>query len=71
MPNSLRSPAFLAVLSLFLLANPIVVFAHPGHGDEFHSGSDATPSVTPIQVDAQTSQRLGIKVAPVKRQSIA
>jgi membrane fusion protein, heavy metal efflux system len=71
MPNSLRSPAFLAVLSLFLLANPLVVVAHPGHGDEFHSGGDATPSVTPIQVDAQTSQRLGIKVEPVKRQPLA
>lgn len=69
MANSLPSPAFGIVLSLMFLASPVV--AHPGHGDEFHSGSDATPAVTPIQVDAQTSQRLGIKVEPVQRQRLA
>ncbi|MEA5581376.1 efflux RND transporter periplasmic adaptor subunit [Nodularia harveyana UHCC-0300] len=71
MSNFLGSPAFLVVLSLFLWSSPIVVVAHPGHGDEFKGGSDVTSSVTPIQVDAQTSQRLGIKVEPVKRQQLA
>jgi membrane fusion protein, heavy metal efflux system len=69
MANSLPSPAFGIVLSFMFLVSPVV--AHPGHGDEFHSGSDATPAVTPIQVDAQTSQRLGIKVEPVQRQRLA
>jgi cobalt-zinc-cadmium efflux system membrane fusion protein len=71
MPNSLPSPALGTVLSFLLFASSGVVLAHPGHGDEFHSGSDATPSVTPVQVDAQTSQRLGIKVEPVQRQPLA
>lgn len=71
MPNSLPAPALGIVLSLMLSISPIVVVAHPGHGDEFHSGSDATPAVTPVQVDAETSQRLGIKVEPVQRQPLA
>jgi cobalt-zinc-cadmium efflux system membrane fusion protein len=70
MPNSLAFSVLVAVLSSTLLTNPIIVFAHAGHGDKFHSGSDSTPSLTPIKVDAQTSQRLGIKVELVKRQSL-
>ncbi|WP_089093948.1 efflux RND transporter periplasmic adaptor subunit [Nodularia sp. NIES-3585] len=61
----------ITVMSLLLLASPVVVSAHPGHGDEFHSGSEAMPSETPIQVDTVTAQRLGIKVEPVQRQRLA
>ncbi|YAF94253.1 MAG: efflux RND transporter periplasmic adaptor subunit [Nodularia sp. CChRGM 3473] len=67
---SIRSLS-ITVVSLLLFVSPAVVFAHAGHGDEFHGGSEATSSTTPIQVDTQTAQRLGIQVAPVKRQQLA
>ncbi|MEB3279931.1 MAG: efflux RND transporter periplasmic adaptor subunit [Lyngbya sp.] len=54
------------LLSLVLLMSPTPVFAHAGHGDEFHSESEATvPSG--ITVDNQTLQRLGIRVEPVTK----
>ena len=54
------------LLSLLLLISPTPVFAHAGHGDEFHSESEATvPSG--ITVDNQTLQRLGIRVEPVSK----
>jgi len=59
------------MLSLFLLANPAAVLAHGGHGDEFHQETEATQSTSSIQVDAQTAQRIGIKIEPVKRQKLA
>ncbi len=55
----------------FLLANPAAVLAHGGHGDEFHQESEATQSNGSIQVDAQTAQRIKIKIEPVKRQKLA
>jgi len=77
MPN-LRSQNAIAIrtssgtiLSVFLLANPAAVLAHAGHGDEFHQESQATQSTGSIQVDAQTAQRIGIKIEPVKRQKLA
>ncbi|OUL34178.1 efflux transporter periplasmic adaptor subunit [Nostoc sp. T09] len=78
MSNSLRSQSPTAIrslsgilLSLLILANPAVVLAHGGHGNEFQAGTEATQTATPIQVDAQTAKRLGIKVEPVKRQPLA
>ncbi|BAY09690.1 efflux RND transporter periplasmic adaptor subunit [Calothrix sp. NIES-2098] len=78
MSNSLRFQAPTVIrsvsgtlLSLLILANPAVVLAHGGHGNEFQSGGEATQTATPIQVDAQTAKRLGIKVEPVKRQPLA
>ncbi|WP_026733291.1 efflux RND transporter periplasmic adaptor subunit [Fischerella sp. PCC 9605] len=59
------------LLSLMLLANSAVVLAHPGHGNEFQGGSEATDAPDSIQVDAETAKRLGIKVEPVKRQQLA
>jgi len=59
------------VLSLVLLTTPIAVLAHAGHGDEFHSGSEATQVSEAIQVDTETAKRLGIKVEPVTRQQLA
>lgn len=77
MPN-LRSQTAIAIrtssstiLSVFLLANPAAVLAHGGHGDEFHQESQATQSTASIQVDAQTAQRIKIKIEPVKRQKLA
>ncbi|KKD35093.1 efflux RND transporter periplasmic adaptor subunit [Limnoraphis robusta] len=54
------------LLSLIFLMSPIPVFAHAGHGDEFHSESEAT-TPSGITVDAQTLQRLGIRIEPVTR----
>lgn len=78
MPNSLRFQPIVIIrcvsgtlVSLLLLASPIVVLAHGGHGNEFQGDSEATPATSSIQVDTQTAQRLGIKVEPVKRQQLA
>ncbi|OKH26565.1 efflux transporter periplasmic adaptor subunit [Hydrococcus rivularis NIES-593] len=78
MPNSLRFQPTVTIrcvsgtlVSLLLLASPIVVLAHGGHGNEFQGESEATPATSSIQVDTQTAQRLGIKVEPVKRQQLA
>jgi len=61
-----------AILSLALLATPVAVLAHAGHGDEFHQGgSEVVPTLGSVQVDAQTAKRLGIKVEPAKRQQLA
>lgn len=77
MPNS-YSQAFTAIrcvsgtfFSVLLLASPAVVLAHAGHGNEFQGGSETTGATNSIQVDAETSKRLGIKVEPVKRQQLA
>ncbi|WP_414620403.1 efflux RND transporter periplasmic adaptor subunit [Calothrix sp. CCY 0018] len=56
------------ILSLSLLASPAAVLAHAGHGDEFQSGGEA--QTTSIQVDADTANRLGIKVEPAKKQRL-
>jgi membrane fusion protein, heavy metal efflux system len=72
-PLRFQSPTSLsgAILSLLLLANPAVVLAHGGHGNEFQGGSEANSTTTAIQVDTETAKRLGIKVEPVKRQPLA
>ncbi|MBD2532076.1 efflux RND transporter periplasmic adaptor subunit [Nostoc flagelliforme FACHB-838] len=78
MPNSLRFQPILTIrcvsgrlVSLLLLASPVAVLAHAGHGDEFHQESETTPATSSIQVDSQTAQRLGIKIEPVKSQRLA
>ncbi|MCC5653837.1 efflux RND transporter periplasmic adaptor subunit [Nostoc sp. XA013] len=78
MPNSLRFQPILTMrcvsgtlVGLLLFANPVVVLAHAGHGDEFQGESEATPATSSIQVDTQTAQRLRIKVEPVKSQRLA
>ena len=64
-----------AIVSLAILIAPVTVpvitLAHGGHGDEFHTGSEATQTTDSIQVDAETAKRLEIKVEPVKRQRLA
>jgi len=57
-------------LSLVLLANPAAVLAHAGHGDEFKH-DDAVQSTEGIQVDATTAQKIGIKIEPVVKKSLA
>jgi membrane fusion protein, heavy metal efflux system len=60
------------LLSLWLFIDPVAVFAHAGHGDEFHqSGGDAAQTPAAISVDAETSKRIGIKVEPVKAQRLS
>jgi cobalt-zinc-cadmium efflux system membrane fusion protein len=78
MSNSLRTQIPIAIpsisitfLSLLLLANPAVVQAHGGHGNEFHQENEATQTTNSIQVDANTAKRLGIKLEPVKSQKLA
>lgn len=77
MPKSYSQPltivrcVFGTLFNLLLLANPAVVLAHTGHGNEFQGGSEATGASGSIRVDAQTAKRLGIKVEPVKRQQLA
>lgn len=66
----LRCVSF-TLLSLILLSAPAAVFAHAGHGDEFHGANETTQPTGAIQVDAQTAKRLGIKVESVKRQQLA
>jgi len=59
-----------ALLSLFLLTFPTAVFAHGGHGDEFHGGNATSETSNSIPVDAQTAKRLGITVEPVTKRRV-
>jgi cobalt-zinc-cadmium efflux system membrane fusion protein len=56
---------------LLLLAAPLRVLAHAGHGNEFQGGSHAVQSTDAVQVDAETTKRLGLKVEAVSRQRLA
>jgi membrane fusion protein, heavy metal efflux system len=57
------------VSALLLTAASPSVLAHGGHGHEFQGNS--APAAGSMQVDAATAQRMGLKVAPVRRQSLA
>ncbi len=59
-----------AGFSLLLLGTPTDVFAHAGHGDEFHQGQ-AAPPADAIAVDPVTAARIGLTVEPVRRQPLA
>ena len=58
------------LFSLILLSSPAAVFAHAGHGDEFHQSGETTQTPAAISVDAETAKRLGIKVSPAARQRL-
>ncbi|MEG4579868.1 efflux RND transporter periplasmic adaptor subunit [Microcoleus sp. MON1_C5] len=58
------------LLSLAFLTSPAAVFAHAGHGDEFHQSGETTQTPAAISVDAETAKRLGIKVSPAARQRL-
>ncbi len=66
--HKLRAPIVNLFLSLILLSNPAIALAHAGHGDEF-KGNAATQN-TGITVDDEVAKSLGIKVEPVKQQSL-
>ncbi|MEZ2314334.1 efflux RND transporter periplasmic adaptor subunit [Microcoleus sp.] len=59
------------LFSLILLSSPAAVFAHAGHGDEFHQSGETTQIPAAISVDTETSKRIGIKVEPVKAQRLS
>ncbi len=71
LPQRSTTPVTVSFLMLLLLATPIRVFAHGGHGNEFQEGSQSDQSADAIQVDAETRKRLGLKVEPVSRQRLA
>ncbi len=61
-------PRFAEIIYILVIFfTPITAWAHAGHGNEFQGGSEPTGT---IKVDTETAQRLGIKVAPVKRQNL-
>ena len=65
-PNySNLTPTLLA--TLLLVMTPAAVLAHPGHGNEFEGGGDASAPAGGIEVDSQTLERMGIKVEPVEQ----
>lgn len=57
-------------LSLLLLTTSVEVLAHTGHGDEFHQNQSAQAAGA-IEVDTATAERIGLKIEPVTRQSLA
>lgn len=56
---------------LLLVAAPIHVLAHGGHGNEFQGETQSPQSPGAIQVDAEIARRLGLKVEAVLRQRLA
>ncbi|EGK86188.1 efflux RND transporter periplasmic adaptor subunit [Microcoleus vaginatus PCC 9802] len=74
-PKYAPSPAIISsfsgsFLSLILLSSPAAVFAHAGHGNEFHHSGETTQTPTAISVDAETAKRLGIKVSLAARKRL-
>ncbi|MEP6516312.1 efflux RND transporter periplasmic adaptor subunit [Microcoleus vaginatus] len=70
-----QSPAIIStfsgiLFSLIWLSSPVAVFAHAGHGNEFHHSGETTQTPTAISVDAETAKRLGIKVSPATTQRL-
>jgi membrane fusion protein, heavy metal efflux system len=64
-----RKASATLVSALLLTTATPSVFAHGGHGSEFKGGSQAAAGS--VQVDAATAKRLGLKVAPIRRQTLA
>ena len=58
------------IISLAFLTSPAAVFAHAGHGNEFHQSGETTQTPAAISVDAETAKRLGIQVSPAARQRL-
>ncbi|MEP0919816.1 efflux RND transporter periplasmic adaptor subunit [Leptolyngbya sp. DQ-M1] len=71
LPQRSTAQATVSLLMVLLLATPIRVFAHPGHGNEFQGGSHSAQSADAIEVDAETMKQLGLKVESVSRQRLA
>ncbi len=60
---------FYAILNLVLLIIPSAVFADTGKNDSGASWFKWGNANSSVNIDAQTAQRLGIKVEPAKKQS--
>ncbi|MEG4224780.1 efflux RND transporter periplasmic adaptor subunit [Microcoleus sp. N9_B2] len=58
------------IITLAFFTSPAAVFAHAGHGNEFHQSGETTQTPAAISVDAETAKRLGIKVSPAARQRL-
>ncbi|RMG13273.1 MAG: biotin/lipoyl-binding protein, partial [Cyanobacteria bacterium J055] len=56
----------LVLISLLVLTVPELAQAHGGHSQEFEASESVSP--TGIAVDAQTAQRMGIRVEPATRE---
>ena len=61
----------ISLLVLLLLAPPIRALAHAGHGNEFKGGSQSAQSADAVQVDAETTKQLGLRVEPVSPQRLS
>ena len=70
-PRRSSAQKTVSLLMLLLLALPLRVLAHGGHGNEFQGGSHAVQSADAVQVDAETAKRLGLKIETVSRQRLA
>jgi cobalt-zinc-cadmium efflux system membrane fusion protein len=63
---------YLAVLFLYmLLLAPMKAFAHAGHGDHEFEGGGMAGTAESVQVDPTTSERMGIRVEPIERESLS
>ncbi|MBA3922801.1 MAG: efflux RND transporter periplasmic adaptor subunit, partial [Nostocaceae cyanobacterium] len=60
-----------AVLSLLVLIPPVSVLANKNQQTDLSEKTETTKASNTIQVDAETTKRLGIKVEPVTRQRLA
>jgi membrane fusion protein, heavy metal efflux system len=58
------------LLSLTLFANPLIAIAHTGHGDELRNDANVLPNEG-VQVDAAIAEKIGIKVEPITKKSLA
>ena len=71
LPKRSTNRMTISLLMLLLLATPLRVLAHAGHGNEFQGKSQSAQSADAIQIDTETTKQLGLKVEPVSRQRLA
>lgn len=57
-------------LTLCLITIGPEALAHAGHGNEFHNNAASHSTGKQIPIDAETAQRIGLKVEAVNRQSL-
>ncbi len=70
MVNHQKCNSVIVASIALLLINPLLVSAHAGHGAHAFQENGAVGN-QPIEVDAQTVKRLGLKVEVVKAQQLA
>jgi membrane fusion protein, heavy metal efflux system len=58
------------LLGLTLFVNPSITLAHAGHGDEFKNDANTLPNEG-VQVDTVIAEKIGIKIEPVTKKSLA